>query len=226
MRRWFTIAFVGAAVLVTPVGAQVRAGSMGSSFGRGAASGHGITVSIGHPQQPNRFFPPTTFLAWPFYYSDYGPERTVVEEAPPRVVVVQTPPAAPVAENSPPEPLLIEWRGDHYVRVKLSDLTQPADYSEEPGQRAGKVAPKPATPQARELRPAVLVFRDGHKEEVSSYTIISGTLYTRTDFWATGTWTKKIQISDLDIPATLKLNQELGVRFVLPSGPNEVVTRM
>jgi len=80
-------------------------------------------------------------------------------------------------------------------------------------------------PEPRELPPAVLVFRDGRQEELSNYTIMSGMIYSKSDYWATGAWTKKIQIADLDVPATLKLNQEHGLNFVLPSGPNEVVMR-
>ena len=71
----------------------------------------------------------------------------------------------------------------------------------------------------------MLVFRDGRQENVSSYTIIGKVLYTNADYWTTGSWTKKIQLADLDLPATLKLNQERGANFVLPAGPNEVVMR-
>jgi len=71
----------------------------------------------------------------------------------------------------------------------------------------------------------VLVFRDGRTEEVSDYTIMSGTIYSKADYWSSGSWTRKIQIADLDVPATLKQNQERGLSFVLPSGPNEVVMR-
>jgi hypothetical protein len=78
---------------------------------------------------------------------------------------------------------------------------------------------------AGEVPPAALAFRDGHKEEVGSYSIIGGTLYTKADYWTSGSWTRKIQITDLDLPATLKLNQERGVNFALPAGPYEVVIR-
>jgi len=71
----------------------------------------------------------------------------------------------------------------------------------------------------------VLVFRDGHKDEVSEYTIMSGTIYSKTDYWTTGSWTRKIQVADLDVPATLKLNRERGLKFALPGSPNEVVIR-
>ena len=60
---------------------------------------------------------------------------------------------------------------------------------------------------------------------MSGYTIITGTIYSNSDYWSNGSWTKKIQIADLDVPATLKLNQERGLKFVLPAGPNEVVLR-
>jgi hypothetical protein len=78
---------------------------------------------------------------------------------------------------------------------------------------------------APELPPAVLIFRDGHTEEVKRYTIQGGVLYAKTDFWSTGSWTRKILITELDVPASLKLNAERGAKFNLPSGPNEIVVR-
>ncbi len=71
----------------------------------------------------------------------------------------------------------------------------------------------------------MLVFRDGHQEELSNYTIINGTLYTKSDYWSTGSWNKQIQLASLDIPATVKLNQERGLRFGLPASPNEIFVR-
>ena len=84
---------------------------------------------------------------------------------------------------------------------------------------------KSAVQPPRDLPPAVLVFHDGRKEEVSEYTIMSGTIYSKADYWTTGSWTRKIQIADLDVPATLKLNQERGANFSLPASANEVVIR-
>jgi hypothetical protein len=97
----------------------------------------------------------------------------------------------------------------------------PADYSEKSNAKPRKLQAE--TPQ--ETPPAVLVFRDGHKEEVSKYTIIGPTMYTSADYWSSGTWSRKIQLADLDVPSTLKLNQERGVRFRLPTSPSEVVIR-
>jgi hypothetical protein len=50
-------------------------------------------------------------------------------------------------------------------------------------------------------------------------------LYTSANYWTSGSWTRKIEIANLDVPATLKLNQERGSKFSLPSGPQEVVIR-
>jgi hypothetical protein len=76
-----------------------------------------------------------------------------------------------------------------------------------------------------ELPPAVLVFRDGHKEEVRDYTIVDGILYARGDYYTDGYWNKKVQLTTLNLPETLKSNEERGLHFVLPNAPNEVVTR-
>jgi hypothetical protein len=50
-------------------------------------------------------------------------------------------------------------------------------------------------------------------------------MYSSADYWSSGSWNKKIQLADLDVPGTLRLNQERGVKFVLPSAANEVITR-
>ena len=77
----------------------------------------------------------------------------------------------------------------------------------------------------KETPPAILIYRDGRTEDVSSYSIIGGTIYTKANYWTEGAWTRKIQIADLDIPATLQQNRQRGVKFDLPSGPDEVVIR-
>ena len=71
----------------------------------------------------------------------------------------------------------------------------------------------------------MLVFRDGHQEEIRKYVINGATIYTSADYWSTGSWTRRVQIAALDIPATLKLNHDRGANFTLPSGPHEVMIR-
>ena len=64
-------------------------------------------------------------------------------------------------------------------------------------------APSPAT---------VLVFRDQHKQEIANYAVSGGTLWVLSDHLAT----KKIPLSELDLAATTKANDERGVEFQFP----------
>lgn len=149
----------------------------------------------------------------------------------PAVIVVQTP-AAPAEHNLRVEdepksapPLVIEWQGDRYVRRSETSpssarATQP-DYIAD-----AKLRRRTAdASQQPELPPTTFIFRDGHREESSDYSIISGVVYARGDYWTTGSWTKQIALIQLDLPATFKANQERGVPFRLPAAPNEVITR-
>ena len=74
-------------------------------------------------------------------------------------------------------------------------------------------APPPPRDQERtEVVPdTVLVFRDQHKQEVQNYAIVGQTLWNFAP-----QHTQKILLSDLDLPATTKANDERGVDFRLP----------
>jgi hypothetical protein len=233
MYRPLAIALFGVAVFTSPLSAQMRvAGAIAAAPPQAAnpPAGHGsVTVHFGEPRSAHRFGPRTILFPTPYFYPYYDDYAREPEAPTPQVVVMQSPPAAPAPEASAPapEPLLLEWQGDHWVRI--TNYGQPAtrpqlDHSGESNLRSTPGRKSPLQPPA-ELAPAVLVFRDGRKEEVSSYTIVSGTMYTKADYWTSGSWTKKIQIADLDVPATLRLNQERGVKFALPAGPHEVVIR-
>lgn len=65
-------------------------------------------------------------------------------------------------------------------------------------------------PDARPVDPTVLVFRDGHQQEVSNYAIMGQTVYVF------DSRTQKIALTDLDVAATVKLNDDRGVDFHLP----------
>ena len=65
---------------------------------------------------------------------------------------------------------------------------------------------------ARPVEPVVLVFRDGHQQEVTNYAIMGQTVYVFDHR------TQKIAVGDLDLPATIKANDDRGVEFQLP-GP-------
>jgi hypothetical protein len=149
----------------------------------------------------------------------------------------EAPMPPPQAMYEPPEPakliqpILIERQGNDWVQVTgykeapASGQIEPAKSADAMHPRATLPGEKAAAEPATAIPPAVLVFRDGHQEEVKSYTIIGSTLYAKADYWAGGAWSRKIHIASLDVPATMKLNQEHGSQFRLPSGPQEIMIR-
>jgi hypothetical protein len=192
-------------------------------------NGSGVSVQSGLRFHHHRSFGNGFLFPYPYFYpyDDYVDEPEIAQAAAPQVIVVPTTQQAQAQPpTAPPEPVLIEWQGDHFVRMTVAEKNRehgaPPDFSEKTTPRTARNAtPEPS----REIPPALLVFRDGHQEQVSSYTIVKDTIYTKSDYWASGSWGKKIQISDLDVPATLRANQEHGVNFSLPTNPNEVVVR-
>ncbi len=235
---------LAAALSISSATAQIRSAGSGTagfgiSVGSGGTGSSGIRSGAvvrgparfhpGHPSERGSFL-----LPYPYFYSDSDYDSR--EGSQPQVVVVQASAPAPLPPPpAPRESLLIEWQGDHFVRSTMSAKTSAGaeiapDYSDKsaaisPVTGRSATGQKNAVQPPRELPPAVLVFPDGRKEEVSEYTIMSGTIYSKADYWTTGSWTRKIRIADLDVPATLKLNQERGLKFVLPASSNEVVTR-
>ncbi len=78
---------------------------------------------------------------------------------------------------------------------------------------ARSAPPPPRDKERTEAVPAtVLVFRDQHKQEVQNYAIVGQTLWNFAP-----QHTQKIPLSDLDLPATTKANDERGVDFRLPT---------
>jgi hypothetical protein len=220
----FVIGLLAAAVSISPLRAQMR-GSVGVAH---VSSGRGIVGGFAHARS-RPFGPGRTLLVAPYLYSDYFSEPDVIQAPSPQIVVVQAPPAAAEVLETRPRELLIEWQGDHYARITSGEgggihgQPAPPDYAESTPRVS--VAHNDPQVKTRELPPVVLLFKDGRKEEVKSYTIVSAVMYSSADYWSSGSWNKKIQLAGLDVPGTLKLNQERGVKFVLPSAANEVVTR-
>ncbi|MGA2072303.1 MAG: hypothetical protein ABSH52_02265 [Terriglobia bacterium] len=214
----------------------------------GARTGFGARGGRGFYRRGDLFFP-GYFSGygysplWDYYslplYADYdygydygydnGYEPMAAQAPPPWLATTHSETFS--APARPAEPVVLERQGDQWVRI--------GEYGQQPasvGSPAPGAAPAPNptsesaewnTPAQRapKLPPAVLVFRDGHQEEIEKYTIIGPVIYAQADYWSTGSWRRKVAIADLDIPATLKLNQERGGKFSLPSGPNEVIFR-
>jgi len=71
----------------------------------------------------------------------------------------------------------------------------------------------PAQPPVANQPKTILVFKDGHQSTVMNYAIVGSTLYDLSEGRAT-----KVALAELDLPATVKQNDERGVEFRLPSG--------
>lgn len=206
--------------------AQMRAPAM-TLPGAIAPSGFGRSLSVsfngGFHHRP--FGPGAVFLGDP-YYADYV-EPSVISPAPPQIVVLQPANAPEPPSEAKAEPLLIELQGNHYVRFGGKQLSAerstiaPPDYAEEV-HPASSNAQRPSQP---ELPPAILIFRDGHRESIPEYAIVGGTLYTSGDYFQSGRWTRNIQLATLNLPATVQANRDAGIKFTLPSAPNQIVTR-
>ena len=176
--------------------------------------------------------------------SSYGPSS-----APPNFFLMPPPSASGMVDDQPHpggQPLMIELRGDHYVRITNDRETSDSDstaanYQQPPIAGSGRAHSAPAQAvgapievsgassqpvrAAQDLQPAVLIYRDGHSESVRDYAITGGKLYARGNYYSDGYWTKTIDLAALNLPATISSNAGHGVNFVLPGAPNEVVTR-
>lgn len=188
------------------------------------------------------------FLGYPYSNYDYnsidpylaGNSDNSYESVAPQVVVVQPASAGVAPRPTRLAPLLIEWQGDRYVRfggaaVKAEDggAAHP-DYAGHYPESA--VTGRPTSPMQKQLAassprdippkdlpPTVLVYRDGHREEIPDYAIADGVIYIRGSDWQSGAWTKQIPLSALDAAATVQANQDRGAKFMLPSASNVVI---
>lgn len=74
-------------------------------------------------------------------------------------------------------------------------------------------APRPsAGEEAQSLPATILIFRDQHRQEVHNYAIVGQTLWNFSQ-----QRTEKIPLSDLDLTATTKANEDRGVTFRVPA---------
>jgi len=226
MRRWLWIATFGLILSGLPLWAQRRGGGGGggshsvSSVSRGAVASHssgsfhsgsvgrisgsssGVHLRIGNPYYPRRtfygqraYYPYYPYAAYYPYYGWYS------------------------------DPLYDSNDQDSYASV-----SNPAPYAEDYSQNSGlqrdvqalngKIDRLQADVEARnhpktEMEPATaLVFRDKHVEEVRNYAISGGTLWVLNESAA-----KKIPLAQLDLDATVKMNDDRGVDFQVP-GPS------
>ena len=188
-------------------------------------------ASAQRPISPSRFMPTRpgarsrSFL-YPLFFSDSLDSPYAVASQP-ALIVLQAPPGNPEPTPAPSlaEPLLIELNGGRYVRVSGEQPAVADMIDQEPSPSLKPVGSSTPAIPIQDFAPAVLVFRDGHREEVAAYTIADGVLYAQCDYYTDGCWNRKIDLSWLNLPETIEASRSQGVNFRLPAAPNEVVTR-
>ena len=91
----------------------------------------------------------------------------------------------------------------------------PLPDAEIPVTRNAPESPKEPEPEVSVQPATILVFKDGHTQEVSNYAIVGTNLFDLTPGRRL-----KIALSDLDVGATQKANEDQGIDFQLPELPN------
>jgi hypothetical protein len=162
-------------------------------------------------------------FAYPYYVPYYIPYYPLMD-----------PNDASVDESAAPEdpnqyqggPTIFDRRGpgdpapnDFRAEKPRTAVPKPPSSVATPAVATNSVATPPEP--ARALDPIViaqpstiLIFKDGHKQEVSNYAIVGSNLFDLTPGHRL-----KIALSDLDLPATQKANDDQGVDFKLPESP-------
>ena len=204
------------AMAVSPAGAQFgSAGAPPTMSGWGRSS-----ANFSVPAHSVRQFPGgrsnVIFLGEPWLDS-YPPQTG----QPTYIVLQPQAPAAakPVEESKPITPLLIEWNGDRFVRTTRAEpllSNGPPSLQLSARREARPPATKPDVP-------VTLIYRDGHREQVHDYSIVAGRLFASADYVQSGSWMKTINLSALNLPATIETNRAIGIDFVLPTAANVVV---
>lgn len=210
MRPFFALA------LLLAVPATLSAQRMGSAHFRG-----GFSNFSGHFGQRGYarggYYPLGLFDP---FYADYLSDGYPVS-AQPQMILLQPPVPSAAAEppRAPTQPLMIELQGDRYIQVSgdqpsRAQMIDPMPVRDSESRSAGTHTQSVS---------AVLIYRDGHRQETSSYTIADGILYASADYATTGTWNQKIELSSLNVPETVATNSSRGLHFQLPAAPNEVI---
>jgi hypothetical protein len=214
MRRWLLVATFSLVLLSLPVWAQRRGAGGGAHFGAGGGSaGHSsgavhsgnvgrsstINLRIGNP-----FYHYRTYYGrssyYPYYrypYAAYYPYYGWYSDP-----LYDTSDQDSYASSYSPSPS----RDDSGLQSDVQALSGKIDRLQ---------ADVEARNRPKEIEPATaLVFRDKHVEEVRNYAIAGGTLWVLNESAA-----KRIPLAQLDVDATVKMNDDRGVDFQVP-GPS------
>ena len=223
MVRRLAVAALGAALLVTPVWGQRRGGSAGGFGGHSGFASHstfaghgGMAVRRGfgspgsfrgphfgggfnrpffhHPRFVMRrpYFGYGSYYGYPYYgYPYYGDSGYYPSDN-----YVDNGGYAPVEEDQRQQQAEINRLEDEVERLR-QERSAPA---------------RSQAPSKSDLHSLTeLVFQDKHTQGVQNYAIVGQT------FWIFDSQqTRKVPLSELDVPATIKANDARGVDFQVP----------
>jgi len=233
VRRLFSIATLAVLLLTTAAWSQMRGhggfsgghggfsgragfhgsgvGFRGTGFGFRGGFGRGFGTGFGRPSFAGRFHHHRGFFNGGFGFPFFG--YSAVYAYPYDYGYYST----PVADYSYPSYGAYNYYSDQQrgVEERLDRLEDRVDrLRDEERYRAEAQATRPRAPSSStgESRPAVLVFRDRHTEEVQNYGIVGQTLWVFNEQRA-----RKIPLASLDLVATTKVNEDRGVDFQVPS---------
>ncbi len=214
MRRLLCVAAFSLFLLALPLSAQRRGGSGGAHFSSGGFAGHssvhssgsfgsshsgGINHSHIYVRTGNPYFRRRNFYGAGFYYpyAGYYPYYGFYSDASDYQTEDQ-PADAYASYNQAP------YREDSGLQRDVQTLSGKIDrlQADVEARNRPKLDSEPAT---------ALVFRDQHVEEVRNYAISGGTLWVLNEKAA-----KKIPLAQLDLDATVKMNDDRGVDFQIP----------
>ena len=115
----------------------------------------------------------------------------------------------PVGPADPTLHIVVEQPPADSYRRSAEEVEQP----EPPRHPAIQEQPSAASHEVAPGEPSVLIFRDGHQQEVTNYAIMGDSVYV----FDKGR--KKIALADLDVSATIKANDDRGLEFKIPAAP-------
>ncbi len=152
----------------------------------------------------------TPILSWgtPVYAVPYTP-------------VIMAPPEADEQADQEDDdrggPTIFDRRGPGPVRRSDASLyPERARLDERGAESASNSFQQPETKPVQDQPQTVLVYKDGHQDEVQNYAVLGNTLYDLTPGRH-----RRIALADLDLKATAKQNDDRGIDFQTPQAANQ-----
>ncbi len=107
-------------------------------------------------------------------------------------------------EPDPPAPTIFERR-------PVSAFVPPAPSSQPEREQAAEPAAAPVAQPERPQEPTVLIFKNGTRQEIQNFAIVGEMVYELSPEY------RKIPLSDLNVPETVKENETRGAEFHVPA---------